>query len=44
MTMGSNGSGNGAGTRRGNVIDEGSTFKGVISGSSTVTIRGTLEG
>jgi cytoskeletal protein CcmA (bactofilin family) len=45
MTMGSNGSsGNGASTRRGNVIDEGSTFKGVISGNSTVTIRGTLEG
>jgi cytoskeletal protein CcmA (bactofilin family) len=44
MTMGSNGSGNGAGARRGNVIDEGSTFKGVISGNSTVTIRGTLEG
>jgi cytoskeletal protein CcmA (bactofilin family) len=45
MTMGSNGSsGNGASTRRGNVIDEGSTFKGVISGNSTVTVRGVLEG
>ena len=45
MTMASNGSGgNGHSTRRGNVIDEGSTFKGVISGNSTVTIRGVLEG
>jgi cytoskeletal protein CcmA (bactofilin family) len=45
MTMASNGgNGNGAGTRRGNVIDEGSTFKGVISGNSTVTVRGVLEG
>jgi cytoskeletal protein CcmA (bactofilin family) len=45
MTMGSNGSGgNGHSTRRGNVIDEGSTFKGVISGNSTVTVRGVLEG
>jgi cytoskeletal protein CcmA (bactofilin family) len=43
--MGSNGSGgNGHSPRRGNVIDEGSTFKGVISGNSTVTIRGVLEG
>jgi cytoskeletal protein CcmA (bactofilin family) len=45
MTMGSNGSGgNGHTIRRGNVIDEGSTFKGVISGNSTVTVRGVLEG
>jgi cytoskeletal protein CcmA (bactofilin family) len=43
--MGTNGqSGNGASTRRGNVVDEGSTFKGIITSNSTVTVRGVLEG
>src|SRR5829696_1828307 len=35
--MGHNGS-------NGNVVDEGTIFKGVITSSSTVTVRGVLEG